>query len=278
MARLGTQVAFNEHGAGGRQPAISLAVPCYNEEAVLRRTVDRLIEEFRHRDVDVELVLVDNGSTDGTARIIDEMVAAGAPVTKAVVPTNIGYGYGVRVGLAACRGAVVGSIPADGQVDPRDVVNLYEVLANSREPRLAKVRRRFRMDGFKRKVISIIYNVGANVLFFGLGSIDINGTPKLFPREYLQRMKLESDDWFLDMEILIKAKDLGLPVFEQNVFAQMREGGQSNVRAQTVWEFIINLGRWRLLKRSRQSTPVVIESADRSTPGSQDATDLAEAR
>lgn len=236
------------------------------------------MEEFRHRDVDIEMVLVDNGSSDGTSRIIDEMIAEGAPVMKVVVEENIGYGYGVRSGLAACRGHIVGSIPADGQVDPRDVVNLYEVLANSREPRLAKVRRRFRMDGFKRKVISVIYNVLANVLFFGLGSIDINGTPKLFPREYLRRMNLESDDWFLDMEILIKAKDLGLPVFEQNVFAQMREGGQSNVRAQTVWEFVLNLARWRVLKRSRYSTPVTSGAVSGVGNGPPDSTDLAEAR
>ena len=74
----------------------------------------------------------------------------------------------------------------------------------------------------------------------------MHGNPKLLPAEYLRRMNLVSSDWFLDAEIMIKAKRLGLPVFEINVLAQMREGGTSNVNAGTCWEFIINLIRWRL--------------------------------
>jgi hypothetical protein len=101
------------------------------------------------------------------------------------------------------------------------------------------------MDGFTRKVVSVAYNALANLAYGGLGSIDINGTPKIFPRAYLARMRLESRDWFLDPEIMIKAKRLGLDVFEMNVLAHMREGGTSNVRMGTCWEFVKNLVRWR---------------------------------
>jgi len=61
----------------------------------------------------------------------------------------------------------------------------------------------------------------------------------------LRMMNLESNDWFLDAEVMIKAKVLKLPVFEMNVIAQMREGGKSNVRGTTIWEFVRNLWRFR---------------------------------
>lgn len=226
-------------------PQLSLVLPCYNEEDVLRNTVERLVASFRQHDVDVELVLVDNGSSDGTARVIDALAREGLPVAKVTVPVNQGYGHGVLRGLASCRGRLVGFVCADGQVEAADVVKVYEIAAHARTPKLVKVRRRFRMDGFTRKVVSIGYNLFAASIFGGLGSIDLNGNPKILPREYLERMQLRSRDWFLDAEVLIKAKQLGLEVFELNVIAQAREGGKSNVRASTCWEFLRNLARYR---------------------------------
>ncbi|MGH7321705.1 MAG: glycosyltransferase family 2 protein [Candidatus Rokuibacteriota bacterium] len=226
-------------------PDLSLAIPCYNEAEVLRNTVTRLVDAFRERKVEVELVLVDNGSTDETGKIIDQLGEEGFPVVKETVTVNQGYGYGVLRGLQSCRGKLVGLICADGQVEAPDVVKVYEIAANAKIPKLVKVRRRFRMDGLYRKVVSIAYNVVATVMFGGLGSIDLNGNPKVFPREYLTAMNLESKDWFLDAEIMVKAKRLGLTVFEMNVIAQMREGGASHVRLGTCWEFAVNLLRYR---------------------------------
>ena len=58
-------------------------------------------------------------------------------------------------------------------------------------------------------------------------------------------MNLQSKDWFLDAEVMIKARRLGLPVFELNVFSQMRAEGTSNVKASTCWEFLKNLAYYR---------------------------------
>jgi len=231
--------------AGIEAQALSLAVPCYNEEDSIRNTATRLVQAFRDRGLVLELVLVDNGSSDRTGQIIDELVREGLPVTKEVVAVNQGYGYGVLRGLARCKAPFVGFICADGQVEAMDVAKLFEIAAKAKSPKLVKVRRRFRMDGFVRKIVSIGYNGFANVLFGGLGTIDINGNPKIFPRAYYERMNLQSRDWFLDAEVMIKARRLGLPVFEVNVLGQMREGGTSNVRGSTIWEFLVNLARAR---------------------------------
>ena len=123
---------------------------------------------------------------------------------------------------------------------------------------LGKVRRRFRMDGFRRKVISIVYNMFVRMLWPNLGSLDVNGVPKLLPREALRAMELKSKNWLLDAEIMIKAHSMGLRVLELNVFARMRGTGVSHVRGETIWEFVKSLllfrfspGWLRDLKRPR---------------------------
>ncbi len=237
---------------GARGAELSLAMPCYNEAEALRSTATRLIRRFREEGVRIELVMVDNGSTDETGEIIDELVAEGLPVVKVTVPVNQGYGNGVLKGLEPCTAPWIGFVCADGQVAESEIVRLYKVACVG-GPKVAKVRRRFRMDGWNRKVISIIYNGLINVLFGGLGSIDINGNPKILPADALRRMRLTSKDWFLDAEVMIKAKRLGLPVFEMNVLAQMREGGTSNVQASTCAEFVKNL--WRARTRGLELGP-----------------------
>lgn len=214
--------------------------------------------------MDLELVLVDNGSTDATGEIIGQLRDEGLPVVKETVAANQGYGHGVLRGLARCRGRYVGFICADGQVDAQDVAKLFEIARRSPEPKLVKVRRRFRMDGLVRKIVSVGYNVFANILFGGVRSIDINGNPKIFPREYYERMNLQSRDWFLDAEVMIKAKRLGLSVFEVNVLGQLRGGGTSNVRATTCWEFVVNLARARFGRLDLEPTGTQ-EVSDRPT-------------
>jgi glycosyltransferase involved in cell wall biosynthesis len=220
-------------------------VTCFNEEEVLANTVNRVLRGFENTSINLELVLVDNGSTDSTGQIIDALIAGGAPATKAIVEVNEGYGKGVLCGMRAAHGRFVGLLCADGQVDTQDLVRIYDIAANAKRPCMTKVRRRFRMDGLTRKVVSTIYNIGTTILFGNLGSIDINGNPKIIPRDYLERMNLTSKDWFLDAEIMIKAKRLNLPVLELNVMAQMREGGTSHVRPGTCWEFVKNLAKYR---------------------------------
>lgn len=238
-------------GAQGEdaRPELSLSVPCYNEEAVLRRTVTRLVEEFRARGISLELVLVDNGSTDGTAALIDELIAAGLPVSKIALDKNAGYGGGILAGLDACRGRFVGYMHADGQVEPVDVFRLYDIAAAHGGAVLVQVNRRFRLDGWQRRVTTAIYNLLINSLFGGLGTSDVNGSPKLLRREDYQQLALSSRDWFLDAELMIKAGRMGLPVIEVNVLAQMRLGGRSKVNWQANWQFVGNLIRWRLGRR-----------------------------
>ncbi|MFQ5466442.1 MAG: hypothetical protein ACE5EI_10975, partial [Thermodesulfobacteriota bacterium] len=135
--------------------------------------------------------------------------------------------------------------PADGQIDAEDVVSLYETATASNGKVLVKARRRFRMDGVLRKIVSATYNLFVRALYPRLESIDVNGTPKILPRQAVLAMRLTSRQWFFDPEVMIKAHYMGLRVLEFNVFARMRGGGMSHVRASTCWDFIRNMLRYR---------------------------------
>jgi glycosyltransferase involved in cell wall biosynthesis len=224
-----------------RTPDISIVMPCFNEEAIIGYTVPKLIHAFQKAGYRPELVAVDNGSSDGTGRIIAGFVDAGLPVVPHRVEVNRGYGFGVLCGISRCSAPWVCLIPADGQVDAEDVVRIYESVLPSDGMVVAKARRRFRMDGLLRKFVSTSYNVFIRILWPRLSSIDINGSPKILRRDILASMRLRSHDWFLDPEIMLKAHRMDLRVLEVNVFARMRGNGLSHVRPGTCWEFFWNI-------------------------------------
>jgi len=230
-------------------PELCLVMPCYDEEEVVERTVGELFAAFDRAGRRLELVAVDNGSRDRTGAILAELARRDPRLVVARVQTNEGYGNGILAGLPLARAPWVGIVCADGQVAAADVARLFALADPEEGPRLLKVRRRFRQDGLRRKVVSVFYNLLMMVLYPGLGSIDVNGTPKILPREALARMGLVSKDWFLDAEILIRARSLRLPVVEVDVVGFARGGGRSNVRASTCLEFARHLFAWRVLGR-----------------------------
>lgn len=228
---------------------VSFVMPCYNEEEVLEYSVPKLVHAFSSAGYRLQLVAVDNGSTDDTGGVLRKLQRTHPEITTSRVEVNQGYGNGILHGIPLCTAPWIGIIPADGQVDAEDVVRLYEAAAATRTDVVAKVRRRFRMDGLVRKVVSVFYNLFVRVLWPGLASIDINGSPKLLPAAVLRSMDLQSRGWLLDPEIMVKAHRMGIRVLEFNVFARMRGAGLSHVRASTCWEFFRQLLVFRLTGR-----------------------------
>jgi glycosyltransferase involved in cell wall biosynthesis len=231
---------------------LSLVMPAYNEQECVANTVRRLLAAFSAAGHRLEIVAVNNGSTDETGEILDSLRLEHASVRVCHVPVNQGYGNGILSGIPHCTAEWIGFIPADGQVDPADVVHLFESLLTARGNVLGKVRRRFRMDGLQRKFISIAYNGLVNLFWPRIQSLDINGTPKIMRRSALAAMNLQSRGWFLDPEIMIKAHYMGMRVLELNAFARMRGNGISHVRTSTCWEFLRNLVDFRFSARMRR--------------------------
>ncbi|MBL0169316.1 MAG: glycosyltransferase family 2 protein [Gemmatimonadaceae bacterium] len=217
-------------------------MPCYNEVGNVPTTVPRLVRAFANSGIRYEIIPVDNGSKDETWNKLAELAERFPGIVNPVrVDTNIGYGNGILQGMRHANGSWIGTVAADGQVDAEDVFRLYEACADTDGRVVGKVRRRYRMDGFLRRVISVGYNVFVRMLWPKLGSWDVNGQPRMLRREIAQAMDLESTNWLLDPEMLIKAHYMGVRVIEVNVFARMRGSGLSHVRMATCWEFFTYL-------------------------------------
>ncbi|MHC4469762.1 MAG: glycosyltransferase family 2 protein [Planctomycetota bacterium] len=232
-----------------RAPDVSFVMPCYNEEEGVGYSIHQLLKAFDEAGYRIELIAVDNGSVDRTGAIIKEIAKERPEVVYERIEVNEGYGNGLLTGFALCRAPYVGIIAADAQVAAEDVVKLYESLSMAPGKHIAKVRRRFRMDGLRRKLISVAYNLLITAMWPRLGSIDVNGTPKILPRDVLDAMELESRRWFLDPEMMIKAYYMGVRVLEFNVFARMRGSGVSHVNTGTCMEFLRKLLSYRFTRR-----------------------------
>lgn len=233
-------------------PELSLIMPCYNEQDAIGYTIPRLLGAFDKAGYTIQLIAVDNGSRDRTGEMIRRLAAKDSRIVHVRVEHNRGYGLGVLKGIKYCTAPWVGTIAADGQVDAEDVVRLYEAVIATNGDVLAKVRRRFRMDGLTRKVVSISYNAFVRMLWPGLQSIDINGNPRILPRKALLAMHLRSTNWLIDPEMMVKAHYIGLRILELNVFARMRSAGLSHVTATTCWEFFCMLLRYRFTSTWKQ--------------------------
>ncbi|HEX6125585.1 MAG TPA: glycosyltransferase family 2 protein [Pyrinomonadaceae bacterium] len=234
-------------------PDVSFIVPCYNEEEIVSYTLERLLAAFSNAGYDLELVVVDNGSHDRTYQVVQRLARKNPSIVQHRVEVNKGYGWGVISGIPLCRAPWIGVIPADGQVDAEDVVRLYQAVITTNGNVVGKVRRRFRMDGLYRKLVSTSYNVFIRILWPRLGSIDVNGSPKLLPADALREMELQSNGWLLDPELMIKAYHMGLRVMEVNVFSRMRGNGVSHVSTTTCWEFLSNLLYFRFSREWRKN-------------------------
>ncbi len=231
---------------------LSLVMPCYQEVENVPHSVPRLARAFMNGDCSFEIVTVDNGSNDGTWEKLTELAERFPGIVRPIrVEQNIGYGNGILQGVKQARGAWIGTVAADGQVDAEDLARLYEACSVTDGHILGKVRRRYRMDGFSRRIISVGYNVFVRLLWPRLGSWDVNGQPRMMRREIWQAMDLQSTNWLLDPEMLIKAHYMGVRVLEVNVFARMRGNGMSHVRMATCWEFFTYLIGFRFSNKLR---------------------------
>ena len=98
----------------------SLIIPCYNEADSLPLLLDRCKEVTSLPDV--EVILVDNGSTDNIPQVLLDLVPNYPGCRSVRVEKNQGYGFGILTGLRASKGDILGWTHADMQTDPRDVL------------------------------------------------------------------------------------------------------------------------------------------------------------
>ncbi len=224
-------------------PTLGLAVPLYNEEAVCEAVIRALVRALRAAAVPYALALVDNGSGDATPGIVNRLALELPGVRVMHLSQNAGYGGGVLAGVHSLDTPLVGWCWGDGQIAPEVVVACYRRLV-AEGLDMVKARRVERRDGRQRAAVSAAYNALMRAAF-GAGTRDVNGCPKLLTRSAWDAIGPRSLDWFLDPEVLLRARELGLRIGEVDAVMLPRAGGASKVRGDTAREFLVNLARWR---------------------------------
>jgi glycosyltransferase involved in cell wall biosynthesis len=111
-------------------PALTVAVLAYNEEANVRAVVHEITDELSRLDAEWEVLLVDDGSTDGTGRVADELAREHPCIRVVHHAQNQGLGAGYRTGFDQARGTFMIFFPADGQFPPRIITSFFRQMAD----------------------------------------------------------------------------------------------------------------------------------------------------
>lgn len=235
-----------------QSPDFSVVILCYKSGNFAKTFYKKVVDVLKKDNLNYEIILVGNyiaGKGDITPDVIKE-IADTNNKTKAVIIEKKdlqtqGMGWDLRSGLDKATGKTIAFIDGDGQMPPEDLPKLYHQLMNSSLD-LCKAKRITRGDGPYRKFISGVFNNLMKILFPGILANDINAKPKLFTREAFEKLKLESNTWFVDGEIMIKARRLGFKIGEmETVFLENSER-KSFISLKANFEFIKNILYWRL--------------------------------
>jgi glycosyltransferase involved in cell wall biosynthesis len=204
---------------------LSLVMPAYNEETAIDLAVAEAHEALAGLDLEYEIIVVDDGSGDATARRVRDLAALIPTVRLAHHERNRGYGAALRTGFAAAQYPLVAFTDADGQFFLDDLERLLPLTA--RYPIVAG-RRLKRQDPLSRRFFSWGYNRLVRLLL-GTRVHDCDCALKVFRRDALIFMYPESDGFFVNAEMLCRANRLGLDVAEVGVRHRPRRHGSSKV-------------------------------------------------
>jgi len=225
---------MTNHPAGAgraerRLPELSYFFPAHNEAANVRGLVEEALTALPTLAERFEIIVVNDGSTDETAAIADELAAAHPEVRAVHHPTNLGYGAALRSGFAAARLANLAFTDGDRQFRVADLRRLVDRLNEpadpSRPPDLVAGFRIKRADPLVRTLYASLYRL-ANRIFFGLRVRDVDCACKLFRRTALEGVTVESGGAFFSAELLIKLGALGRRIEEVGVPHHPRTAGR----------------------------------------------------
>lgn len=208
-----------------RVARLSYFFPAHNEEANLGPLVEEALATLPRLADEFEVIVVDDGSRDATPRLADELAATHPGLVRAVHhPTNRGYGAALRSGFAGARHNLVAFTDGDRQFRVADLALLTARLAGPDVPDVVAGYRIRRADPLVRTVYARLYRL-ANRLFFGLRVRDVDCACKLFRREALDDLRVESGGAFFSAELLIKLRASGRRVVEVGVPHYPRTAG-----------------------------------------------------
>ncbi len=223
--------------AGLPVQSISVVIPAYNDETTIARLIqdtDCLLKEISN---DYEIVVVNDGSRDNTLDVLKELARKFTNMRLINHEQNQGYGRTIKELYLTGAKELVFSLPGDYQFAPKELLTMAQGL---RKHDFVIGHRVKRNDPPRRKIQSTIYNMMLRI-FYGCGLKDVNSI-KLFRKEILNQITLESDTPFVDAELCIRAHRAGFKVVEIPIehlprLSQGASGGKFSV----IWDTFSDL-------------------------------------
>jgi glycosyltransferase involved in cell wall biosynthesis len=205
---------------------LSIIIPCYNES----ESVEILVNKCKQiQDSDIEIILVDNGSTDNTHETLTNLNVS-KQINSIRIDKNIGYGNGILKGLEKAKGNIVSWTHADLQTDIFDVIKAFKIYEKELTNQLCLVKgerkKRNFLDAFFTFSMGLYCSIVLRKWFY-----DINAQPKVFHRKFLKKFKNPPKDFSLDLFVLHffktnKIKIRSFPVsFDKRKFGEAKGGG-----------------------------------------------------
>ncbi len=251
---------------------LSFVFPAWNEEAMLAQTVLAATEAGEHlvgagELDDYEIVIVDDGSTDRTAQIIDELAERDGHVVGVHHDHNRGLGAAIRSGFGASKGDIVCYTDTDLPFDLLLLGKAFRLLRIYDADIVSMYRFDRTAEGPKRYWFSHLYNWLVRYTL-DVKLRDVNFAGKLIRRDVLDRVDLRSEGSFLDVELIAQAQRLGFAIIQFGVDYFPRTRGDSTLAAPGVIVKIISELR-RERRRLRGVRP--LGPGERRRPGTGDA-------
>jgi glycosyltransferase involved in cell wall biosynthesis len=250
---------------------LSYFFPAHNEEANIEALVAEALEVLPTLAHRFEVIAVDDGSTDRTPQLADQLAGANPDLVRAIHhASNLGYGAALKSGLRAARYPLVAFTDGDRQFR---IADLGRLLARLTQPATAEPTpdvvagyRIKRADPAIRLAYARVYRWCLRLLF-GLRVHDVDCACKLFRLEALQGIRLESGGAFLSAELLIKLRARGCRVVEMGVPHYPRAAGRASganprVVLRAVRDFwALRLRLWANRERALDRGEPVVERA-----------------
>lgn len=206
----------------GDRSSLSIVLPCRNEAGNVARVVGEALERGSEVVESLEVIVVDDGSSDATGSLAEALARADARVRVVHHASNRGYGAALRSGFAAARNEWVFYTDGDGQLSLDDLRALPAALGSCE---VVVGYRRARRDPLARRFMGHAWTRVVNCAF-GLDLIDADCAFKIFPRDFLQRTEFLSTGALISAELVARAKNQGLRVSQIAVDHRPRVAGQ----------------------------------------------------
>lgn len=234
-------------GSPARVPALSYFFPAHNEAENLEALVEEALGALPALAERFEIIAVNDGSRDATGEIADRLAAAHPDVVRVIHhPTNLGYGAALRSGFRAARHDLVCFTDGDRQFRVADLGLLTARLAAPDAPDVVAGYRIRRADPPVRILYARLYKL-ANRVWFGLRVRDVDCACKLFRRDALAGVRVESGGAFFSAELLIKLRASGRTVVEVGVPHHPRTAGSpTGARPSVIWRAVKDFWSLRL--------------------------------